>query len=117
MTRQSSSIHTLFPKKFTFQQDNAPCHRSRSTSQWFADSGWDVSSWPAYSPDLNPIENVWFLMKNEVEKKRPKNLTDLENIIRVVWNDLDIEMLKSKIRSMGNRVKKCIEANGETIKY
>lgn len=79
------SIQKLFPKGSIFQQDGASCHTSKSTKLWFGRSKWKVSDWPAQSPDLNPIKNVWGLMKKEVEKKRPTNIAQLLRKFGITW--------------------------------
>ena len=49
-----------------FQQDNASCHTARATQRFFEQNGIRAVPWPAKSPDLNPIEKVWAVMKRAV---------------------------------------------------
>lgn len=111
------SIKVLHPKKFTFQQDGATCHTSKSSMEWFASKKWTVSSWPSNSPDLNPIENVWGLMKRKVEKERPKNLQELQEKLQQVWDSFPLSDIKSLCNSMTRRIKSCIELKGDVTKY
>ncbi len=58
---------------FIFQQYLAPAHTAKSTKSWLNDHGVGVLDWPANSPDLNPIENLWGIVKRKMRNKRPKN--------------------------------------------
>ena len=51
---------------FIFQQDLAPAHPTKITKTWFKDRGINVLDWPANSPDLNPIENLWVIAKRKM---------------------------------------------------
>ncbi len=57
---------------FIFQQDFAPAHTAKSTKSWLNDHGVGVLDWSANSPDLNPIENLWGIVKRKMRNKRPK---------------------------------------------
>ena len=69
------SALTMFPnsEECFFQQDNAPCHTARSVKVWMKDHQIRTLSWPAQTPDLNPIENLWNVIKRKMDGHKPSN--------------------------------------------
>ncbi len=70
---------------FIFQQDLAPAHTAKSTKSWLNDHGVGVLDWPANSPDLNSIENIWGIVKRTMRNKRPKNADKLKATVKETW--------------------------------
>ncbi len=67
---------------FIFQQDLAPAHTAKGTKSWFNDHGVTVLDWPANSPDLNPIENLWGIVKRKMRDTRPNNADELKATVK-----------------------------------
>ncbi len=70
---------------FIFQQDLAPAHTDKGTKSWFNDHGVTVLDWPANSPDLSPIENLWAIVKRKMRDTRLNNADDLKATIKATW--------------------------------
>lgn len=96
-----------------FQQDNAPPQRAVITRTFFQENGINVPQWPALSPDLNPIEEVWAIMKSRVRRNRPKSLAALRLSIRTAWNSVVTrELCTNLFNSIPNRLKNVISRKG-----
>ena len=53
-------------KSFIFQQDGAPANKAKSFLKFLDENNVELLDWAAESPDLNPIEHVWAIMKKEL---------------------------------------------------
>ncbi len=102
---------------FIFQQDLAPAHSAKATSTWFKDHGIPVLNWPANSPDLNPIENLWGIVKRKMRYARPNNAEELKATIRATWALITPEQCHRLIDSMPGRIAAVIQAKGAPTKY
>ena len=76
-----------------------------------------VLDWPSNSPDLNPIENLWNIVKTNVERRKPKNCKELEQFMTEEWDNIPNAVLINLIDSMKHRCELIIENNGDCIPY
>ena len=97
--------------------DNAPCYRAIVVSDWLEEQGVTVSSWPAQSPDLNPIENLWDHMERQLEKTPSTTREGLWNTLQELWSSIPSETITNLVSSMPRRVAAVIEAKGGHTKY
>ncbi len=102
---------------FIFQQDLAPAHTAKGTKSWFNDHGVTVLDWPANSPDLNPIENLWGIVKRKMRDTRPNNADDLKAIVKETWASIPPQQCHKLITSMPRWIEAVIKAKGAPTKY
>ena len=78
-------------QEFLFIDDSAPCHRSKAVKEWIHENKISQISWPGNSPDLNPIENLWAILKHRVRRKPNTTKQQLLENIKNFWeNDISI---------------------------
>jgi transposase len=100
-----------------YQQDNWTVHTAATTREWFDREGVDVIDWPAWSPDLNPIEELWHDLKQRVYARHPRTTEQLEALIKEEWDNTDLEFIRHICLSMPRRLQLVIANGGHRIPY
>ncbi|GFU14504.1 transposable element Tcb2 transposase [Trichonephila clavipes] len=105
--------------KFVFMDDNATCHRTLAVQDCLDSEGIERLVWPARSPDLNPIENVWDALGRQVAGRNypPTNKNTLFRALTEEWDKLPQHLLDNVVQNMVRRVECCITLHGGHIPY
>jgi len=72
---------------------------------------------PAQSPDLNPIENFWGVLKLRLDARKPKNLQELRKFVDEEFYDMDYKYIHKLISSIPARLKAVIRGKGGSTKF
>lgn len=124
------NLPTIAEPGYLFIQDNAPTHKARIVQEWLInwarENGITLVEWPPYSPDLNPIENLWKLLKEGIIalhpelSDMPKNFYTLQKLCEAAvesWEAFEDSLLEKLATSMENRLQAVIRAEGWYTKY
>jgi len=111
--------HAQYGLDYTYQQDNASIHTSRETMDFFDEQKIKLLDWPAHSPDLNPIENLWAMMARIVylNGRQYANVAELTTAILAAWDSIEQGTLRKLIESMPRRCIEVIEKKGDKTHY
>ncbi len=74
-------------------------------------------AWSSMSPDLNPIEHLWGILKLKVEKRKVSNIHQLRDVIMEEWKRTAVATCEALVNSMPKRVNAGLENNGGHTKY
>lgn len=105
------------PLRWVYMQDNDPKHVSRKAKTWFRANNVRVLDWPAQSPDLNPIENLWMELKKAVSDAKPQNNDELWRICQAEWKSISEEKCRELVNSLPRRCRQLINNKGHATKY
>lgn len=124
------------PQDWLFQQDNDPKHVSGlmmgtvrvrrlpggrrlriRTPGWFAQNNVRLLRTPSMSPDLNPIEHLWAMVKQKLRGRRLQNKDELWRAVQQAWDEIPLDKLISLVNSMPSRINAVIRSKGYHTKY
>lgn len=100
-------------------EDGAPIHRAKVAKAWREKQSLKIFKWLAQSPDLNPIENVWSLLKHAVHVRRirPRTPTDMITALNEEWKNVSKGYLDKLINDMPERMKAVVKNNGGSTRW
>ena len=89
-----------------FMQDGAPAHTAKNTKNFLQERGISVLKWPPKSPDLNPIENLWGIVKSGIKVKLKFTVKELKGEIKRVWNSIPQRDIDALVLGFPRRVER-----------
>jgi hypothetical protein len=119
-------LSTVLENDSLFMQDNSRVHTAIIVQDWFAERDIDVMDWPPYSPDMNPIENLWKILKAKIIELYPELVTMKDNdatkrhLIRAAkeaWGLIEEELFNKLALGMQKRIDALKAAQGWYTKY
>lgn len=112
-------LHEHHRPDFIFMDDNAPAHRGRIIRERLLETGVPQMEWPALSPDLNPIENLWDQLSRLVEARNsaPQNPNYLRAALQEEWDAMPQQTISRLVNSMRRRCQAVIDAHGHMTSY
>jgi transposase len=124
MLKQGLKLHWR-PSQL-FMHNNVPIHKARAMHDWLQHNQVQTVIWPPYSPDLNPIEHLWWCLKKRMYHFYPQynNYSKAEEewdgfceALRDCWRCIPRAMIKQLISSMLQQIAACRQAHGWQTKY
>lgn len=102
-----------------FQQDNARPHVARICMEFLEAENVQVLDWPAYSPDMSPIEHLWDDLDRRVRQRDPvpENVRQLRVALQEEWNNIPQATIDNLVNSMRRRCVALRAANGGHTRY
>lgn len=98
--------------------DGASPHTAKTTADFMSDKGIRIiADWPPYSPDLNPIENAWAWLKQQLYAKQYASLDEMWQAAQTIWASMPLSMCQNLMNSIATRKAVCIARRGSHTGY
>ena len=112
-------IRHFFLENYLFQDDNGLVNRARTVDAFKDNKYIPCLPWPAQSPFVNAIENVWLKLKRRLQARveHIRTRDELFAAIQDIWENLDVKYIKSLYLTIPKRLQEGIKAKGHLTKY
>lgn len=98
------------------QMDGETAMNAESAAKYLENKGLRVlPDWPARSPELTLIENLWAIIQRRVDLRGPSDADELWKFVKEEWNAISDEDARTLLDSFPARLKRCVDAGGQTI--
>jgi hypothetical protein len=106
-------------QNWLLQEDGDPSHgfRKEGLASSIRKANWiDNLIHPAQSPDLNPIEGIWNILKQRIRRRVWSSIEELKEVLQDEWSKITMEEVRARISDMPRRCKLLVETSGGPIK-
>ena len=100
-------------EKRVLMQDGAPSHTAKVTMEFFKENKVEVLPWAPYSPDWNPIENLWSILKRKMTSSCFDTKDELIDEMFDAWNSIEQDTLNNLAASFEKRLRTTVTRGGE----
>jgi DDE superfamily endonuclease len=116
---QTIAHYRMKPARVIFQHNNDSKHTAKSVKTWINQQPFQVLDWPAQSPDLNPIENLWAILKHHLNQYEtpPSGMLELWDHVQEKWDGITADECKRLIDTMPECIEAVLKAKGLWIDY
>jgi transposase len=117
--QKTIEFYDMDAEQVVFQHDNDPKHKAKSVQEWLSEQPFEVMKFPAQSPDLNPIENLWALLKQRLNRYEtpPSGMIELWDRVKSEFYNISTEECLKLYESMPSRIDAVLKAKGMWTDY